>query len=354
MNIFWLAFGTDQVKLYCDAHVIKIILEITQMLYAAHHVCDTTLRPELLEAIKDTERPNGYKLTHRGHPMAWWVRRCAHNYMESAKIGLSLCDERKIRYPDAKEHKCRIHLKALLHNPPKGLPSPMWPVPAPICVGDAKYLTRNSSCRSFLANVRWMGEIKFETRKLHCLCCSIVQTVDNNKLAQHGLQYEMECHYPYRLVLPTGELQDVHSDFGKPSIYDIVASYRKYYLECKMNDMPRFTYTNREVPRFVLDAFPRIAWDWMWPVLRLLLLGRLPGSGSVFVGFPMELIGLIERYALSWPYIGQAAIQARLKREAKKRARLSSSSSEGEESEKALSPVPKAKKRRARGLIKAK
>jgi len=92
----------------------------------------------------------------------------------------------------------------------------------------------------------------------------------------------------------------------------------------------------------------------MWPVLRLLLLGRLPGSGAVFSGFPVELIGLIERYALSWPYIGQAAIQARLKREAKKRARLSSSSSEGEGSEKAPSPVPKAKKRRARGLIKSK
>jgi len=105
MNIFFFSFDTrDNAKLYCDAHVIKIILEITQMLYTAIHLLD----PEAL-----AEAPNGgYRKTHANHPVAVWVRASQSNWDWTLCFAFDLCDEFIARgFGNGKQHACRKHLE---------------------------------------------------------------------------------------------------------------------------------------------------------------------------------------------------------------------------------------------------
>jgi hypothetical protein len=101
MNIFWLSLDVVEcAQAYSDKHVVKIILEITQMLYAVHHLLDN-------HSFMD-----GYKLTHGLHPMTRWVGQHQDNYMRAVRLGLALCDEYSYRY-DNKTHKCQAHLLKL-------------------------------------------------------------------------------------------------------------------------------------------------------------------------------------------------------------------------------------------------
>ena len=63
MNIFYLHPDPETCAQYhCDKHVVKMILEYSQMLSTAHHECDGV--PGFL----------CYKPTHKNHPCAVWVR----------------------------------------------------------------------------------------------------------------------------------------------------------------------------------------------------------------------------------------------------------------------------------------
>ncbi len=102
MNIFFLHKNTRKcAKYYSDLHVVKIILEITQLLTSAHIIINKTKPYE-----------NCYKLSHQHHPMSMWIRESKHNYYYSLKIGLSLCKEFTFRRH--KKHACEWHLIKLL------------------------------------------------------------------------------------------------------------------------------------------------------------------------------------------------------------------------------------------------
>ena len=95
MNIFF----TDRnpvtaARNLCNKHVIKMILEVAQLLCAAHIMTESKLRPE--EDIKF------YKLTHGNHPCSIWARSSLRNYDWLSEHGMSLCDEYTFRY--GKEH----------------------------------------------------------------------------------------------------------------------------------------------------------------------------------------------------------------------------------------------------------
>ena len=84
MNIFWLALSVAEcAEYYCDTHVRKIILEIAQMLSTAHRV----LSPDMIDRFKVAP----YKITHRNHPCAVWVRGSRGNYTKAVDMGLALC-----------------------------------------------------------------------------------------------------------------------------------------------------------------------------------------------------------------------------------------------------------------------
>ena len=96
MNIFILDKNIKKsCEFYIDAHVNKIILEISQIL------C-TVLN------LQDFSSP--YKSTHVNHPLSKWVRESKANFVWTIKMGLALCKE--FEYRRNKKHKCEEIIKS--------------------------------------------------------------------------------------------------------------------------------------------------------------------------------------------------------------------------------------------------
>lgn len=122
MNIFYL--DNDPVtcaQQHCDKHVVKMILESAQLLSNAHHMLDGE------QVIKPI-----YKLTHKNHPSAIWVRQSKSHYLWLWCLLRELCKEYTFRYD--KIHKVeREHLLNTLSDPPSNISDEGWlsdPTPA--------------------------------------------------------------------------------------------------------------------------------------------------------------------------------------------------------------------------------
>ena len=103
MNLFLLSRKHKKnVRYHCNKHVVKMILETCQLLYAAAHVGGAPL--EGLE-----HKP--YKLTHKWHPTSIWVRKSRNNWNYALKFAVELCEEYTRRY--GKVHACAKHFKQL-------------------------------------------------------------------------------------------------------------------------------------------------------------------------------------------------------------------------------------------------
>ena len=65
---------------HCTVHNRKMIIEYAQILSAAHHVLD------------DDKAISGiYKLTHKNHPSAIWIRESTDHYNYVLNVALELC-----------------------------------------------------------------------------------------------------------------------------------------------------------------------------------------------------------------------------------------------------------------------
>ena len=105
MNIFFLDIDPEKcAKYHCDKHVVKMLLELVQLLYTAHHVLNSILPPD------------AYRLVSKSHPMAIWVRLNIHNYNYTVKLGKFLAKEYTHRYN--KIHSCEKHINWLSENIP--------------------------------------------------------------------------------------------------------------------------------------------------------------------------------------------------------------------------------------------
>ena len=116
MNIFFLSWNfTECATLYCDQHVVKIILEIAQMLYTAHW---TMSEPGWNSSAPLTKngKARGYAKAHPKHPMTLWVGKCRENYMWTVNFGLALVCEHNRRFGTI--HSCASHMLWLFSNPP--------------------------------------------------------------------------------------------------------------------------------------------------------------------------------------------------------------------------------------------
>ena len=122
VNIFFLSHNpTDCATQHVDKHVVKMILEYAQLLSNAHHMLDGE---QVIAPI--------YKLTHKNHPSAVWVRQSREHYMWLWSLLGALCKEYTFRYE--KVHKVeREGLLQILSQPPKNIVSKGWlsdPTPA--------------------------------------------------------------------------------------------------------------------------------------------------------------------------------------------------------------------------------
>ena len=105
MNIFFLhLIPSECAKMHVDKHVVKMILESTQLLCCAHHIFPNP----------DYKPP--YKLTHKNHPSSIWTRQSTANYLWLVELALELCKEYTYRYE--KTHKCESYINELKKNIP--------------------------------------------------------------------------------------------------------------------------------------------------------------------------------------------------------------------------------------------
>jgi hypothetical protein len=104
MNIFFLDENPSlSAQYHCDKHVVKMILETSQLLCSVHHVCG------------EVEPP--YKLAHKNHPCSVWTRSSLTNYIYLCELGLELSKEYTYRY--GKFHKSTDVIRwCLLNLPP--------------------------------------------------------------------------------------------------------------------------------------------------------------------------------------------------------------------------------------------
>jgi len=123
LNIFFLDYNpTQAARAHNDKHVIKMILEMAQLLSTAHHV----LSPYPPEGI--------YKMTHRHHPCAIWVQQSVCHYEWAHQLLEALCIEYTYRY--GKVHKTQSSgVVESLFSFPENIPLVPW-VDPPQCMPD--------------------------------------------------------------------------------------------------------------------------------------------------------------------------------------------------------------------------
>lgn len=111
MNIFVL--DTDPAKAaqaHCDTHVVKMILETTQILCTVRHMAGNPV-------------PDGYKPTHRHHPCTRWAAKSVANYEWLTWLLFWLHAEYENRYQKTHASK-RLWVPLFLAPPMEGSKAP--------------------------------------------------------------------------------------------------------------------------------------------------------------------------------------------------------------------------------------
>lgn len=117
MNLFLLSWNIEEcAEFHCDKHVVKMILELVQMLYTCWHVRVGSV-PASAPLCKSTQLPGYKKISNHNHPMAKWVRESRWNYNFTVKLASALCLEFFHRY-GGKYHGCTCHVLWLAAHVP--------------------------------------------------------------------------------------------------------------------------------------------------------------------------------------------------------------------------------------------
>ena len=99
MNIFWLDKDLRKcAKYHCDKHVVKMLVEYTQLLSSSSRIAG-------LE--------QGYKLSHMKHPDTLWLLESVENWCLLYSLTEYLYEEYKWRYDELGRHKSYEILKTL-------------------------------------------------------------------------------------------------------------------------------------------------------------------------------------------------------------------------------------------------
>lgn len=88
MNIFRLDDNVERCAEYqCNTHLVKMIVEHSQLMSTAHHVLGSRVDPSTI-----------YKKTHVNHPSAVWARESKANYIWLWKLTRAMLTEYTYRY----------------------------------------------------------------------------------------------------------------------------------------------------------------------------------------------------------------------------------------------------------------
>lgn len=140
MNIFYLSNDPKKCAAYhVDKHVVKMILEYSQLLSTAHRILDEN-------CLSDDLNSKLYKLTHKNHPSAIWCRLSTDNYQWLWSLLVDLCDEYTYRY--GKVHKCESSgLVEVLRTCPYNIPAGQFTEPTPAM--PEEYIIKDDSISSY-------------------------------------------------------------------------------------------------------------------------------------------------------------------------------------------------------------
>ena len=119
MNLFLLSYDDAKkcAEEHCDKHIVKMPVELVQMLYTAHHMNDG-FNGAVRLYYKAPE--HGWKRSFINHPMAIWIRSSIWNYTWSCMLAVALCKEYTYRYN--REHGCQKHAEWLRISLPQKWP----------------------------------------------------------------------------------------------------------------------------------------------------------------------------------------------------------------------------------------
>lgn len=124
MNIFYTNRDPNTAaREHCDKHVVKMIVEYAQLLSTAHHVIDG-----------DAARPGIYRVTHKNHPSAVWVRQSAEHYGYVSTLLEALGEEYFHRY--GRVHKTMREVAPALILQPENMPMDGGWIDPPQCMPD--------------------------------------------------------------------------------------------------------------------------------------------------------------------------------------------------------------------------
>lgn len=118
MNIFFLSWSTRLCARWAfDKHVTKMILEYCQLLCTCHWL----LTDE--KTIQEwQEQGLIYKMTHKNHPCAIWVRQHENNYTFLCKLAKAFCNEYYYRYGKYKNPPKRYKSEKIIDHLTKHIP----------------------------------------------------------------------------------------------------------------------------------------------------------------------------------------------------------------------------------------
>lgn len=149
VNIFYLSNDpVEAARWHLDRHVVKMILEYAQLLSTAHRILDNSQDPIL------------YRITHKNHPSAVWVRKSVHNYNWLYELFIALCDEYTRRY--GKIHLTDTKLRDVLVVPPKNISTDPFVQPPQAMPNEYKDVDSIVAYRQYYINAK----NKFATWKI--------------------------------------------------------------------------------------------------------------------------------------------------------------------------------------------
>ena len=149
MNVFFLDYNPKTcAEMHVSKHVVKMIIEYSQLLSTAHRVLDGTEYTDLTangRRIKRWRLPDKretllHKASHINHPSAIWCRENLGNYIWLFNLYQYLCDEYTYRY--GKIHACSRLIEELRYPPSKIKIDYFFP-PTPAMPTDLKILSEN-------------------------------------------------------------------------------------------------------------------------------------------------------------------------------------------------------------------
>ncbi|PRP75133.1 hypothetical protein PROFUN_03969 [Planoprotostelium fungivorum] len=123
MNLFLLDLNRQLCAAgHCDKHIIKMILELAQLLYGVWALTEEDAK------WREQAPKQGYRVTHKHHPVSVWLRASRQNYVFAASFSQAMLEEYTKRYH--RVHGCTDHLVWLENNiPPKLEDKPMSQMP---------------------------------------------------------------------------------------------------------------------------------------------------------------------------------------------------------------------------------